>query len=222
VIADPSVAALLSPAATTQQTKGRAKGGRDKDEEQQNGQNFFKQYVDFSVWLCEKYTYSKYFFPMKPLRTFSLKAGDIQPKWYVVDAQDLVVGRLSAAVARIMRGKNDPRLTLHMNHGVHMVIVNAEKVHFTANKDKPLYRHTGYPGDIRHSLPSEVLAGKHPTRVLEKSIERMMGKAGPLRRDRMKNLYIYKGPEHPHQGQNPSHLDIGSWNPKNKRRAKWA
>jgi large subunit ribosomal protein L13 len=154
-----------------------------------------------------------------PFSTFSLKAKDVQNKWYLVDAEDLVVGRLSAAVARIMRAKNDPRMTLHMNHGVHVVIVNAEKAYFTGGKDKPHYRHTGYPGGIRKSLPSEVLRGDHPERVLKRSIERMMGKAGPLRRDRMKSIYIYKGSDHPHQGQNPARIDVGSWNVKNKKRS---
>lgn len=153
-----------------------------------------------------------------PFSTFSLKARDVKPKWYLVDAQDLVVGRLSAAVARIMRSKNDPQVTLHMNHGVRVVIVNAEKVYFTAEKDKPHYRHTGHPGGIKKSLPSDVLRGPNPERVLKKSIERMMGKAGPLRRDRMKNLYVYKGADHPHHGQCPIQMDIGSWNVKNKRR----
>jgi len=153
-----------------------------------------------------------------PFSTFSLKAKDVKSKWYLVDAKDLVVGRLSVAIARLMRAKNDPKMTLHMNHGVHVVVVNAEKVYFTAGKDKIHYRHTGYPGGIKTSVPSEILKGNYPERVLKRSIERMMGKAGPLRRDRMKNLYVYAGESHPHQGQSPVPLDVGSWNSKNKRR----
>jgi large subunit ribosomal protein L13 len=81
-----------------------------------------------------------------------------------------------------------------------------------------LYRHTGYPGGIKHSLPSEVLAGAYPGRVIRKSIERMLGKAGPLRRERMKNLYVYAGPNHLHEAQKPLMLDIGSWNVKNRKK----
>jgi large subunit ribosomal protein L13 len=155
-----------------------------------------------------------------PFKTYAPKAKDIQEKWYLVDAKDLVVGRLSAAVARIIRAKNDPGLSLHMDHGVNMVIVNAEKVHFTGRKDKPFYRHTGHPGGIVKTLPSQELQGRFPERVLERSIKRMLGKAGPLRASRMKNVRIYKGEHHPHQAQQPITLDIGAWNEKNKKRSR--
>merc|ERR1712113_296184 len=117
-------------------------------------------------------------------------------------------GRLSSIIAKIMRGKTDPQLTPHMNHGIRVVVVNAAKVYFTAGKDKPLYRHTGYPGGIKASLPSQVLQGQYPERVLRKSVERMMGKNGPLRRERMKDLYIYGGDTHCHQAQSPEALDV--------------
>jgi large subunit ribosomal protein L13 len=152
------------------------------------------------------------------MKTFSLKAGDMHPKWYVIDAKDLVVGRVSAVVAKILRGKNEAILTPHMNHGGRVVVINAREVHFTGGKDKPLYRHTGYPGGIKHSLPSEILAGPHPERVMRKSVERMLGKAGPLRRERMKNLYVYSGQEHLHEAQKPVMLDVGSWNVKNRKK----
>ncbi len=168
--------------------------------------------------MCGLLTKRKGIFVDQFMKTFSLKAGDMKPQWYVIDAQDLVVGRISAIIAKILRGKNEAILTPHMNHGGRVVIVNASKVHFTAGKDKPLYRHTGYPGGIKHSLPSEVLAGPHAGRVIRKSIERMLGKAGPLRRDRMKNLYVYSGPSHLHHAQKPVALDIGSWNTKNRKK----
>jgi large subunit ribosomal protein L13 len=149
------------------------------------------------------------------MKTFSLKSGDICPKWYLIDAKDLVVGRLASIIARILRGKTDPTLTPHLDHGGRVVVVNARHVHFTGGKDKPLYRHTGYPGGIKHSLPSDVLAGAHPERVLSKAVERMMGKNGPLRRDRMKNLFIYPESEHVHQAQQPVTLHVRDWNIKN-------
>lgn len=152
------------------------------------------------------------------MKTFSLRERDVQHSWYVVDAKDLVVGRLASVIAKVLRGKTDPRCTLHMNHGIHVVVVNAEKVHFTGGKDKPYYRHTGHPGGIKSCIPSDLLKGPHFHRVVEKAVERMLGKAGPLRRDRMKDLHVYKGPDHPHQGQKPVLLDVGSWNSKNRKR----
>ena len=152
------------------------------------------------------------------MKTFSLKAGDIQQKWHLVDAENLVVGRIASVIAKILRGKDQACYSPHLDHGGCVIIVNASKVHFTKGKDKPLYRHTGYPGGIKHSLPSEVLQGPHAHRVMSKAIERMLGKNGPLRRDRMENLFVYAGPDHPHGAQKPEILDIGSWNSKNRKR----
>ncbi len=171
--------------------------------------------IDFCIQNVRK---RKGIFVDQFMKTFSLKAGDMKPKWYLVDAQDLVVGRVSAVVSKILRGKNEPILTPHMNHGGRVVIVNASKVHFTGEKNKPLYRHTGYPGGIKHSLPLEVLDTPYAGRVLRKSIERMLGKAGPLRRERMKNLYVYAGPNHLHEAQKHVTLDVGSWNTKNRKK----
>ena len=152
------------------------------------------------------------------MKTFSLKAGDIQKKWYVIDAKDLVVGRLATVIAKILRGKNQACVSPHLDHGDRVIVVNARHVHFTAGKDKPLYRHTGYPGGIKQAVPSEVLAGAYPDRVMRKAVERMMGLNGPLRRKRMESLYIYGDSQHPHEAQKPIALDVGSWNPKNRKR----
>lgn len=151
------------------------------------------------------------------MKTKSLRAGDIQKNWYLVDANGLVVGRLASAIAKIMRGKTDPRLTPHMDHGGRVIVVNADKVIFTGRKreDKFYYRHTGYPGGIKSVQADKVLTGRYPERVLEKAVERMMGAAGPLRRQRMKGLFVYGGSEHPHAAQNPVPLSVGQWNPKN-------
>lgn len=152
------------------------------------------------------------------MKTFSLKAGDIQQKWFVVDAQDLVVGRIASLIAKILRGKTQACLTPHLNHGDRVIVINADKVHFTNGKDKPLYRHTGYPGGIKKALPSELLKGPYASRVIRKAVERMLGKAGPLRRDRMESLFVYAGSEHPHHAQKPAFLDMGSWNIKNRKK----
>lgn len=152
------------------------------------------------------------------MKTFSLRAGDIQDRWYVIDAKDLVVGRLASVIAKLLRGKHDPCYTPHMNHGGKVILVNAGKVYFTKGKDKPQYRHTGYPGGIKTSYPSEILKGPYADRVMRKAVERMLGKAGPLRRDRMENLFVYAGENHPHQAQKPVTLDVRSWNIKNRKK----
>jgi large subunit ribosomal protein L13 len=151
------------------------------------------------------------------MKTFSLKAGDIRKKWYLIDAKDLVVGRLAAVIAKILRGKNQPCLTPHLDHGDNIIIVNARHVHFTGNKDEPFYHHTGFPGGIKETSSSKILKGDYPDRVMRKAVERMMGKNGPLRRDRMSNLYIYGEDQHPHSAQKPEVLDVGSWNRKNRK-----
>lgn len=154
----------------------------------------------------------------KSMKTFSLKAGDIQRKYYEIDGAGLVVGRVASVLAKILRGKNKPCYTPHLDHGDRVIVVNAEKMCFTGDKDKPLYRHTGHPGGIKHTVPSKVLQGPYAHRVLCKAVERMMGKNGPLRRDRMRNLFVYAGPVHPHAAQKPERLDVGAWNQKNRKK----
>jgi large subunit ribosomal protein L13 len=150
--------------------------------------------------------------------TKSIRSNEVAQKWYLVDAQDLVVGRLASLIAKYIRGKHKPYYTPHVNCGDYIVVVNAEKVHFTGNKlrDKIFYWHTGYPGGIKGKTMRQILEGKFPERVLEKAVERMVPR-GPLGRDVLKNLKVYAGAEHPHRGQNPEPLDIASMNPKNKR-----
>lgn len=157
----------------------------------------------------------------RAMKTLSLKAGDIQRKWYLIDMQDMVVGRVAAIIAKILRGKNESVLTPHLDHGACVVLINAEKAHFTGKKmsDKIYYRHTGYPGGIKQRIAGQVLEGRYPERVMELAVGRMMGTRGPLSRQRMKNLYIYAGLQHPHQAQSPVILDVRSWNIKNSKRS---
>mgnify|MGYP000191505921 CR=1 FL=1 len=143
--------------------------------------------------------------------TRSVKPAEVEKNWHLIDADGLVVGRLAAITANILRGKHKPSYTPHVDCGDHVVIINADKVKFTGRKmtDKRYYKHTGHPGGIKETSPAKVLEGRFPERVLEKAVERMIPR-GPLGRQQMRNLRIYKGTEHPHAAQNPEVLDIGS------------
>jgi large subunit ribosomal protein L13 len=150
------------------------------------------------------------------MKTYSAKPDDIQRAWYVIDADGLVLGRLASIVANRLRGKHKPMFTPHMDCGDHIVVVNAEKVVLTGNKpqQKVYYRHTGYPGGIKEVRADKLLTGRFPERVIEAAVKRMVP-SGPLGRNVLRKLHVYKGAEHPHQGQQPQPLDIAAMNPKN-------
>ena len=150
-------------------------------------------------------------------QTRSIKPAEVEKDWHIIDAEGLVVGRLAAIVANILRGKHKPTFTPHVDCGDHVVIINAGKVKFTGRKmtDKVYYKHTGYAGGIKETTPAKVLEGRFPERVLEKAVERMIPR-GPLGRKQMKALHLYNGTEHPHDGQSPKVLDVASMNRKNK------
>ena len=154
------------------------------------------------------------------MKTYSAKPADIEKKWIVIDAEGLVVGRLAALVATRLRGKHKPMFTPHMDCGDNVIIVNAEKIHFTGKKltDKKYYWHTGYPGGIKERTVEKMLESKKPETVLRKAVQRMLPR-GPLGYQQMSNLKVYCGPEHPHGAQNPEALDVASLNVKNARRA---
>ncbi len=150
-------------------------------------------------------------------QTMPAKPAEVEKDWHLIDAEGLVVGRVASIIANILRGKHKPSFTPHVDCGDHVVVVNADKVRFTGNKpkQKTYYKHTGYPGGIKGVTAEKVLDGRFPERVLEKAVERMVPR-GPLGRQQMKNLHLYNGTEHPHEGQNPQPLDIASRNRKNK------
>ncbi len=154
------------------------------------------------------------------MKTFSAKPADIERDWILIDAQDLVVGRLAALIATRLRGKHKAIFTPHVDCGDCVVVVNAEKVALTGNKveNKRFYWHTGYPGGIKDRSMRQILQGKSPQRILQKAVERMLP-GGPLSRAQMKNLRVYAGPDHPHEAQAPRVLDVGAMNAKNKRSA---
>ena len=152
------------------------------------------------------------------MKTFSATPKDIDKKWLLGDAEDIVLGRLAAVVATRLRGKHKPSYTPHMDCGDNVIVINAEKVKLTGNKlkNKTYYRHTGYPGGIRSRTPASIFAGPNPEQVVSLAIERMIPK-GPLGRRQLKNLKVYVGSDHPHEAQQPQSLDIAAMNPKNKR-----
>ena len=154
------------------------------------------------------------------MKTFSAKPAEIERKWIVIDAEDVVLGRLASKVAMILRGKHKPIYTPHIDCGDHVVVVNAERIALTGNKrkDKTYHWHTGYPGGIKARTADKILGGDHPERVIVKAVERMVPR-NPLGRAMMKKLRVYAGPEHPHEAQQPEVLDFAARNPKNKRSA---
>lgn len=138
------------------------------------------------------------------MKTFTATPKDIKREWFVIDAENEVLGRLASEVASRLRGKHKPTFTPHMDTGDYIVIINAEKVRLTANKvdDKLYYRHSRYPGGLRSKTAGEELSGNTPERVLESAIRGMLPKT-KLGRDMYRKLKVYKGAEHPHAGQNP-------------------
>ncbi len=158
---------------------------------------------------------------MNTKTTASLKPADVEKKWIVVDAENVVVGRLATFIAMRLRGKHRPDYTPNVDCGDHVVVVNADKVKFTGKKltDKIYYWHTGYPGGIKERTAGKILDGKFPERVLEKAVERMLPKESPLARKQMTHLHLFNGPEHVHSAQQPEAIDFAQMNTKNVRSA---
>ena len=153
------------------------------------------------------------------MKTYSATPSDIEKKWWLIDARDMVLGRLAVEVADLLRGKHKTTYTPHMDCGDHVVVVNAEKVHLTGNKrtGKRIYWHTGYPGGIKSRTMEQILEGKHPERAILKAVQRMLPR-GPLGRQQFSHLRVYAGADHPHEAQQPEALDLGARNRKNRPR----
>lgn len=152
------------------------------------------------------------------MKTYSAKPADVERKWYVIDAEDVVLGRLASRVADVLRGKHKAMYTPHIDTGDHVIIINAEKVKLTGKKlqQKRFYWHTGHPGGIKDRTMGQILGGRFPERAIEKAVQRMIP-SGPLGRAQFKKLRVYVGAEHPHEAQQPEVLDLAAMNPKNKR-----
>lgn len=154
------------------------------------------------------------------MKTYSAKPSEVTRGWYVIDAENIVLGRLASFIAMRLRGKHKTLFTPHIDCGDNIIVVNCEKIALTGKKatDKKFYYHTGHPGGIKERVAGTTLAGPHPERVLEKAVERMITRS-PLGRAQMKKLHIYKGAEHPHAGQAPEAIDFGVRHRMNKRSA---
>ncbi|TVR99799.1 MAG: 50S ribosomal protein L13 [Rhodospirillales bacterium] len=152
------------------------------------------------------------------MATYSAKLSDIRRQWYVIDAEDVILGRLAAIVATRLRGKHKPMYTPHLDCGDHVIVINAGKVRLTGRKreQERFYWHTGYPGGIKSRSMGQILEGRFPERVVIKAVERMIPR-NPLGRQVMRKLKVYRGPDHPHAAQKPEPLDVAALNPKNKR-----
>ena len=152
------------------------------------------------------------------MSTYTAKPSDITKKWVLIDATDLVVGRLASIVAMHLRGKHLPTYTPNMDMGDNVIIINAEKVKLTGNKldQRKFFWHTGHPGGIKDRTQRQLLDGRFPERVLENAVRRMIP-SGPLGRQQMRNLKVYAGTAHPHEAQQPTTLDVASMNSKNVR-----
>jgi large subunit ribosomal protein L13 len=142
------------------------------------------------------------------VRTFSPKAGDIQHQWHVIDASDVVLGRLASHAAILLRGKHKPIYAPHVDTGDFVIVVNAEKVALSGRKleQKHAYRHSGYPGGLRSVAYRDMLE-KHPERLVEKAVRGMLPK-NSLGRQMLRKLKVYAGPDHPHQAQQPVPFEI--------------
>ncbi|MGH1563577.1 50S ribosomal protein L13 [Mumia sp. DW29H23] len=142
------------------------------------------------------------------MRTYSPKPGDVDRKWHVIDASDVVLGRLAVQTATLLRGKHKPTFAPHVDNGDFVIIVNAEKVALSGNKreDKLAYRHSGYPGGLKQVAYGDLL-DKDARKAVEKAVWGMLPK-NRLGRALMKKLKVYSGPEHPHAAQQPQTFEI--------------
>ena len=149
--------------------------------------------------------------------TYSLKKKDIKKKWYLIDANGLVLGRLAAKVASILRGKHKTTFTPHLDCGDNVIVINAKKVMMTGNKvkEKKYYKHTGYPGGLKELYFKDIIKGTNPESIIKKAVERMMT-SNALTKKQLSNLRIFKDEHHKLEAQKPEIFDFGSHNRKNR------
>jgi large subunit ribosomal protein L13 len=142
------------------------------------------------------------------MSTWTIRPGDIERKWYIVDANDLILGRVATQIATVLRGKHRPQYSPHADCGDHVIVINAEKIRVTGKKesDKIYYRHSGYAGGLK-SITLEKQREKFPERIIELAVKGMMPK-GPLGRAMLKKLKVYVGEEHPHVAQQPEAMKL--------------
>ncbi len=142
------------------------------------------------------------------MKTYMAKKGEVERKWYIIDASGKIVGRLATKIATILRGKHKPEFTPHVDTGDFVIVVNAEKIKFTGKKfeNKKYYKHTGYIGGLKETTAKEMLE-KKPEEIIIQAVKGMLPK-NRMRKKLLKKLRVYKGEEHPHQAQQPEILEI--------------
>ena len=142
------------------------------------------------------------------MRTYTPKPGDVEPKWYLIDASDVVLGRLATQVATLLRGKHKPTYAPNFDGGDYVIVINADKVALTGSKreQKFAYHHSGYPGGLKATSYTELLA-THPERAVMKAVQGMLPK-NTLGRQQLTKLKVYAGAEHPHQAQQPELFEL--------------
>jgi large subunit ribosomal protein L13 len=149
-------------------------------------------------------------------QTYQMKGGEVQKNWLLIDAEGAVLGRLASQIALLLKGKHKPTYQPNLDCGDNVIVINAEKVALTGNKAKTsvFYYHTGYPGGIKERTKGEIQSGKHPERLIENAVRRMLQRE-VMGRTQYKNMRVYVGAEHPHAAQNPTVFDFKSKNRKN-------
>jgi len=151
------------------------------------------------------------------MHTYSLKQKDIKKKWYLINAEGLVLGRLASKISMILRGKHKTTFTPHLDCGDNVVVINAKKVKLTGSKEKKkvYFKHTGYPGGLKETSFLEMINGKNSTNVIRKAVERMMS-ANALSKKQLSNLKVFNDEKHTLEAQKPELMDFASQNRKNK------
>ena len=154
------------------------------------------------------------------MKTYSAKPSEVEAKWWIIDAEGVVLGRMASVIAMRLRGKHKPMYTPNIDCGDHVIVINADKVHLTGKKrsDKLYHWHIGYPGGIRSRTAENYLDGEKPDTVVRKAVERMLPKT-KMGREQYRKLKVYAGSEHPHEAQSPEVIDLAAMNDKNKRGA---
>ena len=146
-----------------------------------------------------------------------IKKTEIKKDWYIINAENLVVGRLAAFISKILRGKNKPTFNNHLDNGDFVIVTNIEKIKFTGKKmeNKKYYRHTGHPGGIKEITPNIYKEKDKSSEILKLAVKRMLP-GGPLSKKQLTKLKIYKGDKHPHENQKPKIINFGTLNKSNK------
>ena len=153
------------------------------------------------------------------MKTFSLKKEEIKKNWVLIDAKDIVLGRLASYSANVLRGKNKPNYTPNQDCGDNLIIINADHVYLTGKKakDKIYYRHTGYPGGIKETNPEKLKIKNKSNDIIKLAIKRMIP-SGPLGKKQLSNCKIYSGEQHSHEAQQPKKIIFEKLNQKNSKR----